>query len=426
MSENRTRTSSYSAPAVTKTVTVNFVSEVNPDDSYTTLNQRDFIPKTTFNEMVDVVTPDFYAKSRRGEIINNPMSKIDIVEHLTCFERDRIVTHSINADNEETYTHATGSSPYTMTYKEPSDFQSRKERCIDLAVTSANAGVSVSKAAALVTLGEAKESLNSMASVLRNVAKFCHILRKKRIDLFIKEVKNQLSPDELMDTWMFIRYAIRPMIYDTMDIIEALKADVTIGQRCTSRGYSHDSEDDSDVFTSRIISSLADFTSERKYDWTFEARAGVLFEVERAGLLELWGFTQPTEAVFDLITLSFVLNWIINISDLISAWTPESGLKTLASWVKTDEVLTQVTEGGDLTILNNDLDVYPRLTGTFTAGTQIKVTKTEERLVTPPLPMMPRLNVNLDAMKLTDLAIIVRNLVLACCGKGGRMSDLRI
>ena len=42
---------------------------------------------------------------------------------------------------------------------------------------------------------------------------------------------------------------------------------------------------------------------------TVDVRAGVLSEILRNGIKEVWGLTNLPQAIWDLTTLSFVLDW---------------------------------------------------------------------------------------------------------------------
>jgi hypothetical protein len=114
--------------------------------------------------------------------------------------------------------------------------------------------------------------------------------------------------------------------------------------------------------------------------------------------------------MWELVPYSFVIDWILNVSDILSAWTPEVGLSTLASWY----VLTERR------VRNIQLfDTYFTTTAplpTLETRYEIKdcslteISTVKSRIIDPSRPILPSVALRLDGAKLIDLSVMVRNL----------------
>lgn len=121
------------------------------------------------------------------------------------------------------------------------------------------------------------------------------------------------------------------------------------------------------------------------------------------------------QTVWDLTPYSFILDWFINMGDIISAHAPVPGVKALASWVTTVDttVYSSTVDNFSIAIYHGGYHLID--TGT-TVGTGYGITKIVEetnRLPNPENPVFPSWDLRLDPAKLLDLALIVKN-IKAC------------
>ena len=97
-------------------------------------------------------------------------------------------------------------------------------------------------------------------------------------------------------------------------------------------------------------------------------------------------------------------DWFFNIGQTIASHTPEVGTRELASWaVTTDKLLTTVEVH----------TAAPYYSGQTLNLTNCKIeleTTSVTRIVNPAKAWMPRCKIRLDALKLLDLGIILKNL----------------
>lgn len=144
--------------------------------------------------------------------------------------------------------------------------------------------------------------------------------------------------------------------------------------------------------------------------WTetkFTVRAGVLYNVafstELAKKLALLGVDRPMSSAWDLIPYSFIVDWFIGIGPFIASWEPKPGCNRLASW----SVITQ--EFWEKLRFTSLVPYYPGnwygyQTTPLSDG--YRHVKEVTRYANPSTPVLPSINVKLNAAKLLDLAAL--------------------
>lgn len=368
------------------------------------------ITSSGYEDFSDISTVGFDRLRSQGIIINSPMTKrvFNFTQTQEFFEN----TLGVLKDAQGKVNKKSGFIDRgTMSAEEllenatvPSLPSSFGENASDLAVTQAWSNVNQATASSLVSIAEARKTASSMTQIMARAIKILRAVRK----LDAKALKGELSPAELSDRYLEARYAIRPLIYDAQGLIDAYnhkrKTD-----RFTARGTSRDHYSDS------IDGTVSTFTSFRtnyrsQIEASCEARAGVLYQYDLVGLsenLSVFGFDQPIEAVWELVPFSFIIDWFFNVGSTIAAWTPNVGTKPLASWVKITTT-TKITCA--VTSLEVIPDVYPqqdsRGRSISGSGSWTRLSVTTTRNPDPRRPFLPRLDINLDALKLVDLLLI--------------------
>lgn len=352
-------------------------------DSWTSERQD-----SSVSTMLDVVTPNYHRKSAEGIIINNPMSQSTVTITHTPSVMDAAVT---------------GSYYYTGSwFPELPDYVSYNHDSVaeqNLAVTKAWANVSASKADSLVSLAEGKKTIDGLVDILRRLRKVIRAVKKLRF----QELRRELHPDELVQRWLEIRYGLRPLVYDAKNIVDAIKHTFLVkGSRQTFRGVQLYADTVTDTVTSTYSGAYKNDLI-RTSTITVEARAGVLCQLERLSNTDVWGLYDVPQAVLDLTTFSFVVDWFFNLSDFVASWTPSASYRTLSSWVMmrvvTDKSVVVGPQTWNLT----------GWTGGITGGGIHQMHYDNERIVDPTRRLSPKFIVNLDAYKLIDLVALVRS-----------------
>lgn len=381
------------------------------------------VPLITANNMTDIVTPQFHKLSGEGKIFNNPMTieRSSYFESMARFElkllRKQYVfePHEAGTAQGITGNHWNGymaasyklGSPASATYCELPELDI--DACKSRAITQAHANITFSQARMLETLGEGKETIRGLASIFKRVIKIYKAL--KRLDL--KALKKEISLKQLQDRYMEARYTLRPLIYEASMIHAAYTAPLMKGNRHTFRGYDavEGSYENLHVLANEGSSYhyWVSHTCQRKV----EARAGVLVSVERVTAPMLWGLDQPIETLWELTPFSFIADWFWNIGQTISSFTPTAGTKELASWVVLTDTREYLKWVDDCTMMADPENYNHGCSIIFTDSKIGATIKTVERIVQPSRSFIPRFKLRLNALKLLDLAIILKSLILS-------------
>jgi len=230
-----------------------------------------------------------------------------------------------------------------------------------------------------------------------------------------KALKNEISSKELIEIYMNARYNLRPLVYDAKAIYTIFAKNEEKGNRQTFRASATDQSSTSDDISDLLafnLSGLITFraSAHRESHKSVKVRAGILTQSDRIYDAQLWGLDSIIETAWDLVPFSFVVDWFINLGTTLMAWTPQLGIKTLASWVTVEETLTQkvsinevyCTKDGNGTTFQNARNESAAF------GFSQKVTRTKTRTPNAQRSVIPRFDLNLDPLKIFDLGVIVQ------------------
>ncbi len=306
-------------------------------------------PVGVYETMVDTVTPSFTRDSRQGKIINSPMTST--YQSLSCVPCSGSWSHT-NGWSES------GSFPAVHWDPHESATYLSDSLALNEAVNMANANVAPSYMSVMVTLAELRLTVDMFREAGQTAHRFYNALYEainvargiqKNPKAYAKALEN------VMNMWLQARYGWMPVIYDLQGAIKALTTPKS--PRQTARGRT-------EVTSSSSVKSahggyspgVYGTTSDRTRRTTY--RAGILYEntksltaeySSRFGLSLADALTVPWE----LKTLSFVVDWFIDIGTWLRAVSPKSGINPLASWVVTECEHTSLVHSPYLTINPN-------------------------------------------------------------------------
>lgn len=378
--------------------------------------------------MQDVVTPNYRKRSAEGEIINNPLtqSRTTLIDSMAsysdCIRTECYAGYNVVCPNgypTTWYREVRAEGNYSGSYlgcRGPADLISDAEALDDIdkehlgqiAVTQAYANIDFSEAALYETLGELNETLKFLGTTIYRATRIFRAAR--RLDL--RYLRKEISPRQLADRYMELRYGLRPLLYDCKNIMETLRFS-KFNDRYTFRGKKSDTVTSSTTREYERFSGFK-FTYEKTLTRKVTARAGVLVEIDQENPPSIWGLDQPIEAMWELTHFSFIADWFFNIGQTIASWTPNLGTKDLASWCTFSETLK-----GTEKVVNIESLVSPTWSGygynnavhtaicsdAYTIGERF----TKTRNPNPKRAIWPTYNVNLNVLKILDLAIIAKS-----------------
>lgn len=303
--------------------------------------------------MTDVVTPAFNALQRRGQVLFRPMTRGEVTVENAA---------SSNAVFTQTYPTYLAGQTYAYSgdwvsvlrngYAPPTNAvpggyspktllsASQTDRAISEACTKAQRFPS--DANLLVTFAELRRTMRLVPDLWTNWARFFQSFNGRVEYLYGKHLQanparqakqNLLALRKVTEeTWLAMRFGVRPLIMDTLGVMKAIQADLPSEPvRITPRGsvqvvgsevssWNHDLG----IFTGTIVSS---------YTHELSVRAMTLIEIELDSFERRIGLNigSVPEAIVDLVSYSFVVNWMVTLNDFFSALgrMAQPGIKTL-------------------------------------------------------------------------------------------------
>lgn len=358
----------------------------------------------------DVVTPNFKQRIAAGEIINNPFHSLRV---KTRHPKPTYHSHrGLGLTVRDSYAWfgqlalANANRAPLMTYDNFPNAATKTAEVKDAAVQEAYANIDSSEILALATIAESRKTVDFFFDVLRRVYRIALAARR----LNVKAIANELSPKELADRYMELRYAVRPLIYDATGLIAALEKDTRSINRQTARGYASATESTSDTITDHTSTWACIADHQRTATYTVSARAGVLSHVE-INQLQVFGVDQLLETGWELLPFSFIVDWFVNVGQAISAITPQAGMTQLASWVTTRSEFKSSNRLVNIRSTINPAD-YPGGISISWSGQEYGADLLEiTRDVDPQLNVWPQFELKLDTFKILDLGLICRQVL---------------
>jgi len=363
----------------------------------------------------DVEIENFHERRSRGEIFNNPF-----------YKWEKNMSSSVTGEFDLLFSgwsvRPTWKSRLIGTAK-PQDASdvtlTHHPDTIDLidelknkAVVKAWSRVHDESAAILASIAEGKDTINFIGNVLFRVVKILRALR--RLDL--RQVKNEITPMQYSKLYMEYRYALRPLAGEVQGALEAMNR-VYSSPRMT-RGWRETGSIPSNVTSATYaygaVNSLYDLfaVQETTSSTRVSVGVGILFDVESTGA-NSWGLDQVVQTVWEVVPFSFIVDWFCNIADIISAHSPKLNTNVLANWCTVETVTTEIqrtTFSGQNTVRYGGFVNQAGLCREFKTPILTVLTEFKEKTRSPDpvVPWLPSWDINLDILKLLDLAIILK------------------
>lgn len=386
----------------------------------------------TSEVMTDVVTPDFFKRIASGEIINNPMTKV-IVRNIppkpTPFSRAMLTETIVSGKKLLAGDVWEGVAPLSRTalgaflaMGQDPERVAELNGLIDQAVTNAHAKASSDEISLLMVAAEGRKTVESMADILGRVIRVVKALHKKDLSYFKKikraaalgdkrylKKQTALAAKELGDRYMEARYALRPLVYDAIGTYKAWNTTKSSEwTRHTARDFRVQQRDWEDTIPYSAWNATG--TIKRTCGLVSTIRAGVLCDI-RVSNLSVWGMDKVVGTMWEVLPYSFIIDWFANVGKTMASWTPSLGVRKLASWVTVKTVVTMCNE---LVSIDNLPPSRPYVDYHYDwSGKTYQYEIWKTRNVDPIRRMMPQVIVNLDSLKLLDLALILKKPIWA-------------
>lgn len=418
------------------------VDKANQPGTWTNLTTSNW-RESQRSSMTDVVTGEFRKLVRQGAVINTPATR-----STTSFVIMPMSGSLLALDSQSGYWYQ-----YHVVHSTPEQWCNRTFYDIGIHYTQPNyptvdvnyvvqkawSDLDTSSAAVLASIGELHETIAFANSV---ISRTCKVLRVMKRGLFLSPEARKYWrsiggsrqcaalwthltgkspaqwPSVLRTAWLEARYALRPLAYDFMAIKKALES-TSKPVRVTGRAYSRDENhntygEDSWMmlrFPTQGMAEASRGTTGSQFTYVTKksrnVRSGVLAAVDVKSDFGMYanalGLHNLPEAMWDLTPFSFILDWFIDVSTWIEAWTPEPGVHPLCSWVYVQDIWDQTLYCTPHDTRRYGSNTY-QIVGSM--GSMQSITSTWTRTPNPDLSLVPHINVRLKIAKVADLIAI--------------------
>lgn len=297
--------------------------------------------KTT---MIDTTTADFKSRSAKGERIVNPAQTETLKFNAPPFRSDsESCRTTLSSYKEETGSYALkvqteAKIPFSIGFDENivstlkgtltsafSDLTNPDSLYADAYSAKDDAEVEL-----LVMLAEAQRTVDYLSDTLRKLNRILRQVRRGDFSFLGKKVSS-FTPAQ---KWLEARYAIRPLVYDVENTYRYLfnknvKKDIL---RTSRRDADSDQGEVSFPYT--CFGITGEVTLSAVYDEVSTAGLYSQLSLDLARSHDL-GLFNTTKAAWEKVPWSFVFDWFVNISGLLTSLNPNPIYRPLSGWTST-------------------------------------------------------------------------------------------
>jgi hypothetical protein len=291
--------------------------------------------------MSDWVIPGYRERSAAGEVFNNPLLKtvdrLEVLNESGCAFQITTGGITYNGDIQGVALSIRPTSSTALrtavVYATDTTLGLNPDRSALIASVSTEARGRIAPSAfdGLVSLGELNETLRYLRNPFEAGLKLASKLERK--------IGRPASSGEMaMDfasTYLGFRYGMRPLVRDVENALKALQDNVNprpVRETFRAKGK---------VFVDGTKITLGANYGGITYDETLWGRRDIAVRcgfltsnTYSNGLQDRWGMrlSDIPAAMWELIPLSFMVDWVLNVRQLIAALSPRLGLSVLAEW----------------------------------------------------------------------------------------------
>lgn len=383
--------------------------------------------------MEDVVTPWFSKRRSQGEVIMNPMTSISgelqspMRDYAYSYRRTRLSDNVIDQDATWVYLSAGQPESYydgcswaitpsintpqyaTQVAGYPQVAESEIQSMRDQTLIQAHANVSSPDMLALVSLFEIEKSVESLCRLSTLLSRFYHwLLVRGRRDLTRRGLVKRGC--EAASQWLEYRYGFMQLYYDAVSIGKLLGRDGK-QRRVFTSAMRTVAEPLMETWDSQTASSTLHLTRLRENE--VRVVSGVLCSIKPTCALEKFfvdaGLNNLLLSGWELVPFSFIVDWVVDISGYISAWSGNYTLPVVGSWqtvFHTYKGRQARSYGGRV----SQTSEY-RYEGFYSHDSETtEVVKTTARVANPQVPELPPIRLRLNWKRLADAVALAMGL----------------
>lgn len=312
--------------------------------------------------MHDVVTPGFKGRSRKGQIVNSPMTqvtrKLTVLGEGGCGfksldtnpDPDVLTVHEIKGmilplsiTTEIAFDNA------IQTYCGSLVSAAERSSAIGLASTEARGKIELPSFTGLASIGELRETLSYLRNPLKAGLKLANLLERD-LKMLNTSTRKGSTISAIASLYLEFRYAVRPLIFEVQKAVDTITAiNLALDPvRKTARARQIRASAKTESFETSNNGNPYTCLQDAKVELSI--RTGFLYEVVDGMTSNGWWGMRPSDvpaAMWELTPLSFVYDWVGNVGDFISAITPVAGINHLASWTTIEQKSTLSLQGSN-------------------------------------------------------------------------------
>lgn len=365
-----------------------------------------WVPTTRTKEMWDNLTPRFSALQKSGSYLPvNPMLKKETLISPVLFPVIASFFWECSCNPSKNDSGVTYNN-YVIPFPQPSSQ--------GLVLGEDDVGVLLRRSIAaakeplldwLTTWKERQQTADYLADTTRKLARLLTNFKKQVRKL--SRLSNSQKLDALADLRLQYRYAVMPLYHDARGAGEAIAQ----GAKTVARGYASTTRSESIVETQVSGLWFCDGLLESKRTITGElkSRAGAIME---AKLGDLALGLNPLNTAYETIPLSFVIEWFLDLSDVLTLLSPDTSTKVNGLWTSFQRSVKEHHECKVLKQATNKTgcgnNIYTLMIGTPVGEGHQVLSKQRDPRNWGDVSFIPKFEVKLNLDRLLDAAALLR------------------
>lgn len=206
----------------------------------------------------------------------------------------------------------------------------------------------------LATLGEGKETLQMLQGACRTLLKIGPSLKNYGKTLLrAARAPKRLAKKLYIDAenaWMYVRMGWRPFAGECENLAAAIMEQQEQRWKCRF-GKKKELSFSNNVAGSFLTSNNIKSWHDKTYDEQTTVRAGVIMQAKVGGYPDTWGLRSIPQTVWELTTLSWCVDYFLNIGDLIAACTPDTYWSPFVTWTTVHRSIEETIRSKNVTSL---------------------------------------------------------------------------
>lgn len=366
-------------------------------------------PLTSYDktkDTYDTSSPDYLDRIAAGEIIMNDFRSVEeeLIDEIVTYQGENPIAnypgtarrYFLSGNVESLFAPNHGPNNF-------GELGINIDALANRAILAAHAKIGEPEMLALVSIAE----FHKTAATITRLYKAIWTLLRKGIRIRRLLSQGVITAAKAADAWLEVRYGLRPLYYDMINAVEAIKS-LSGEERTRVTAYVEDADSETGE-GSHYNSYVGNFEYETFNSRKVSASAGVLCRmntwhnpgIDSFGL----GANDWAMSAWELVPFSFVVDWFINVGDYLSAISPKYDIIVLGSWVTIRDEVNQSTR-----MLNWTHDKsWKTLVNSTCGGAAARFHKLEvNRYANPSLPWFPQFNIRLNWAKVVDILALIK------------------